>query len=130
MLARLAQSAQPREQFRWRRSYRFAWRSRIRSARPRAWRIASMSIVVRFNPTNLTAEKYDESLRGLEEAGVEFTPAGIDYHIFFGSEGNLRVSEIWESREQLEAFGGKLMPILADTGIEFSGDPEIFEVHN
>ena len=69
-----------------------------------------MSIVVRFNPTNLTTEKYDESLRRLEEADVEFPPDGLDYHICFGSEGNLRVSEIWDSREQLEAFGEKLMP--------------------
>ena len=88
-----------------------------------------MSIVVRFNPTNLTTEKYDETVRRLEEAGA-WPPDGLDYHVFFGSEGNLRVSEIWDSREQLEAFGEKLMPILADNGIEFSGDPEIFEVHN
>ena len=48
----------------------------------------------------------------------------------FGSEGNLRVSEVWDSREQMEAFGEQLMPILADVGIGFSGDPEIFEAHN
>jgi hypothetical protein len=30
-----------------------------------------MSIVVRFNPTSLTAETYDEGTRQLEEAGVE-----------------------------------------------------------
>ena len=42
----------------------------------------------------------------------------------------MRVSEIWDSREQFEAYGERLMPILADTGIEFSGEPEIFEVHN
>jgi hypothetical protein len=42
----------------------------------------------------------------------------------------LRVSEIWGSREQLEAYGQQLMPILADVGIELSGEPEIFEVHN
>jgi hypothetical protein len=42
----------------------------------------------------------------------------------------LRVSEIWDSREQLEAYGERLMPILADVGIEFSGAPEIFEVRN
>ena len=88
-----------------------------------------MSLVVRFNPTNLTTEKYDESLRRLEEAGVEFPPDGLDSHVCFGSEGNLRVSEIWDSQAQLEAFGEKLMPILADTGIEFSVDPEIFEAH-
>jgi hypothetical protein len=88
-----------------------------------------MSIVVRFNPTNLTTEKYDESIRRLKEAGT-WPPGGLEFHVFFGSEGNLRVSEIWDSREQLEAFGERLMPILADIGIEFSGDPEIFEVHN
>jgi hypothetical protein len=89
-----------------------------------------MSIVVRFHPASLTTEKYDESTRRLEEAGVEFPPEGLDYHVCFGSEGNLHVSEIWDSREQLETFGQQLMPILAEAGIEFSAEPEIFEVHN
>ena len=40
------------------------------------------------------------------------------------------MSEIWDSREQLEAFGERLMPILSDVGIEFSAEPEIFEAHN
>jgi hypothetical protein len=89
-----------------------------------------MSIVVRFTPTALTAEKYDESTRLLEEAGVDFPPEGMDYHVCFGSEGNLRVSEIWDSREQFEAFGERLMPVLSRAGIEFSGAPDVFEVHN
>ena len=88
-----------------------------------------MSIVVRFQPTSLTSQQYDESLRRLEESGG-FPPDGLDYHVCFGSEGNLRVSEIWASREQLESFGERLMPLLADVGIQFSGEPEIFEVHN
>jgi hypothetical protein len=54
----------------------------------------------------------------------------MDLHVFFGSEGSLKVSEIWDSREQLQAFGERLMPMLADIGIEFSGDPDILEVHN
>ena len=89
-----------------------------------------MSIVVRFHPASLTAEKYDASTTKLEEAGVEFPPEGLDYHVCFGSDGDLKVSEIWDSREQFEAFGERLMPVLADTGIEFSADPEVFEVHN
>jgi hypothetical protein len=89
-----------------------------------------VSIVVRFSPTNLTTEKYDESVRRVEEAGIWPNPDGMEYHVCFGSEGSLRLSEIWDSREQLDAFGQRLMPILADVGIEFSGDPEIFEVHN
>ena len=88
-----------------------------------------MSVVVRFNPTNVTKEKYDESLRRLDEAG-EWPPDGLRLHVLFGSEGALKVSEIWDSEEQLQAFGERLMPILSEIGIEFSGPPEIFEVHN
>lgn len=88
-----------------------------------------MSIVVRFPPSNTTSEMYEESLRRIKEAG-DFPPDGMDYHVLFGSEGDLRVSEIWDSREQFQAFGGRLMPILADVGVELSGEPEIFEVHN
>ncbi|MGH8939529.1 MAG: hypothetical protein ACRDV2_09280 [Actinomycetes bacterium] len=57
-------------------------------------------------------------------------PDGLEFHVLFGSEGNLRVSEIWDSQEQMDAYGERLMPILTEVGIEFSGDPEIIEVHN
>jgi hypothetical protein len=75
-------------------------------------------------------EKYEQALRRLEEAGETFPPDGGELHVCFGSEGNLQVSEIWDSREQLQAFGERLMPLLSEVGIEFSGEPEIFEVHN
>jgi len=87
-----------------------------------------MSIVVRFAPTSLTAEQYDESVRRLTESG-DFPPEGMDYHVCFGTDGNLRVSEIWDSREQLAAFGEILMPVLADIGIE-PGEPEVLDTHN
>jgi hypothetical protein len=89
-----------------------------------------MSIVVRFSPTNLTAEKYDATTSQLEEAGVEFPPDGMELHVCFGSDGDLRVSEVWDSREKFEAFGERLMPVLSEAGVEFSGEPEVFEVHN
>lgn len=89
-----------------------------------------MSIVVRFNPASLTAEKYDDAIRRHEEAGIELPPDGMDYHVCFGSDGNLRVSEIWDSREQFEAYGERLMPLLAEAGIEMAGAPEVFEAHN
>jgi hypothetical protein len=87
-----------------------------------------MSIVVRFSPKSLTMEKHDQVTRRLAEAGA-WPPAGLDYHVAFGSDGDLHVSEIWDSREQFQAFGETLMPVLADVGIEFSGDPEVFEIH-
>ena len=88
-----------------------------------------MSIVVRFSPTSLTAEQYDQTVRALQESGG-FPADGLDYHVCFGADGDLRVSEIWDSREQFEAFGERLMPILAAAGIQFSGAPDAFEVHN
>jgi hypothetical protein len=87
-----------------------------------------LSIVVRFTPTGLSKEKYVQALRKLEAAG-HWPPAGLFSHCFFGSEGDLRVSEIWDSREQYEAFGEHLMPVLSEAGIE-PGEPEVFEVHN
>jgi hypothetical protein len=89
-----------------------------------------MSIVVRYKPSNLTKEKYDESNRKVEEAGLDWLPDGLDYHICFGDDGDLKVSEIWDSREQWEAFGEQLMPLLNEVGIEFSGEPDVFEAHS
>jgi hypothetical protein len=87
-----------------------------------------VSVLIRFAPASLTAEQYDESVRRLEEGG-DFPPDGMELHVCFGSGGNLRVSEVWDSQEQLEAFGERLMPVLAEVGIE-PGEPEFFEVHN
>ena len=88
-----------------------------------------MSIVVRFLPASLTAQQYDETVRRLEQDGGDWPADGLDYHVCFGPDGNMRVSEIWDSPEQFEAFGERLMPLLADVGIE-PGEPEVLEVHN
>ena len=87
-----------------------------------------MSIVVRFAPSNLTAEQYDEVVRLLDEKG-QLSPDGQDYHVCFGTDGELLVSEIWDSQEQFEAYGEHLMPVLEQVGID-PGEPTILEVHN
>jgi hypothetical protein len=89
-----------------------------------------MSIVVRFTGApSVTKQNYDECVNRLESQG-DFPPDGLEYHVAFGSDGNFRVSEIWDSQEKFEAFGPRLMPLLAELGIELAGDPEIMEVHN
>jgi hypothetical protein len=87
-----------------------------------------MSILIRFAPASLTAEQYDETVRKLQGNGP-WPPDGLDYHVSFGSEGQLRVSEIWDSREQLDAFNERLMPVLAEVGIE-PGEPELMDIHS
>ncbi len=90
-----------------------------------------MSILVRFvGAPSVTTDKYDETVRRLESDGKPFPPDGLEYHVAFGSDGNFRVSEIWKSREQFEAFGERLMPMLNDVGIELAGEPEIIDVYN
>jgi hypothetical protein len=89
-----------------------------------------MSILVRYAPVpSTTTEQYDEVVRRLQESG-ELPADGFDYHIAFYSEGQLRVSEVWNSQEQFEAFGRRVMPLLADVALEHTGQPEILEVHN
>jgi hypothetical protein len=89
----------------------------------------AMSVLARFTPgSQATREQYDETIRRLEAAG-DLPPDGMEYHVCFEVDGNLRVSEIWDSREQMEAFGERLMPVLAEVGID-PGEAEILEIHN
>ena len=88
-----------------------------------------MSVLVRFAPAGATStEQYDETIRRLQDAG-DFPPDGLDIHVCFVSDGNVRVSEVWDSREQIDAFGQRLMPLLAEMGVD-PGEPETFEIHN
>jgi hypothetical protein len=97
---------------------------------PSSMEARSTSILARFTaaPT-VTTEQYDETIRRLKESG-DWLPDGLDTHVAFRSNGNFRVSEIWDSREQFDAFGERLMPVLKDVGIELAGEPEVLEVHN
>jgi hypothetical protein len=90
----------------------------------------STSILARFTAApNVTTEQYDETIRRLEKSG-DWLPDGLEFHVAFESDGNFRVSEIWDSQKQLDAFGERLMPVLKDVGIELTGKPEVLEIHN
>ena len=87
-----------------------------------------MSLLVRFSPPSLTADQYDTVVRRLNDEGI--SPAnGLDYELCFGSGDQHKVSLVWDSKEQLDAFAARLIPILAELGVD-PGEPEVFEVHN
>ena len=86
------------------------------------------SLLVRFTPASVTTEQYDETIHRLEESG-DWLPEGLEFHVAFESGGKFRVSEIWDSQAQFDAFGKRLMPILEDVGID-PGAPEMVEIHN
>jgi hypothetical protein len=88
-----------------------------------------MSILARFTPSSTaTTQQYDETITKLKTQG-DFPPDGLEFHVAFLVDGQLRVSEIWESMAKFEAFGPRLMPILDEVGITVT-PPEICEVHN
>lgn len=89
-----------------------------------------MAIVVRYSPVNLTEDAYNQVNEQLRAKVGENPPDGMVVHVLFGDEGNLKISEIWESREQWQAFGETLNPILEAAGAQTSAPPEIFEVVN
>ena len=87
-------------------------------------------LLVRFTAAgDVSTDQYDETIRRLEKSG-DWLPEGLDYHCAFRSNGKFRVSEVWDSREQFDAFGERLMPVLKDVGIELSGAPETLEIEN
>ena len=87
-----------------------------------------MSVLIRFAPQSLTAGQYDSAVKRLTEKGV--LPAdGLDYEICFGSGDKMKVSQVWDTQEQLDAFSARVMPVLSELGIE-PGEPEVLGVHN
>jgi hypothetical protein len=88
-----------------------------------------MAILVRYAPPGMTVAQYDQ-VSDKVQAPLQWPPDGLMVHVCFGSDGDLRVSEVWESRERLEAFQADLFPLLAEAGIDVEGgEPEFFDVH-
>jgi hypothetical protein len=87
-----------------------------------------MALAILFHPRSMTQAKYDQVIDRLEDAGAG-APRGRHYHVCYGDDGDLRVLDVWESRESFEEFGQTLMPILQEIGIDV-GEPDMRPVHN
>ncbi|OLE00937.1 MAG: hypothetical protein AUG91_02920 [Actinobacteria bacterium 13_1_20CM_4_69_9] len=86
-----------------------------------------MAMLIRFTPSGMTSEQYNSVGKKLEDGG-HWPPPGLLAHVCFGSSGNLRVSEVWESRQQQEQFAESLMPLLQEENVDLTGEPEILDV--
>lgn len=89
----------------------------------------AVAIIMEFDGTTL--EQYDEinRLMGLTAGGPG--PAGSISHWATMTDKGLQVTDVWESREQFDAFAQeKLGPLSAKAG--FAGPPTMsfHEVHN
>jgi len=87
-----------------------------------------MALIVHFAPTGMDSDKYAEVLRRLEAAG-QGAPPGRLHHACYGDPKALRVSDLFDTQQNFDAFGRVLVPILSALGIDV-GKPEVAAVHN
>jgi len=84
----------------------------------------------RFVKTGITPDEYDQMR---EKLGVGDTPpaGGVFHAAAVGEDGKIRVFEVWDSREQAEAWGEKVMAVRTEAGFG-DGPPSIeyLDVHN
>jgi hypothetical protein len=87
-----------------------------------------MALIVHFAPQGMDSDKYAEVLRRLDAAG-NGAPRGRLHHACYGDRSSLRVTDLFDTQQNFDAFGRVLIPILMAVGID-PGKPEIVEVHN
>jgi hypothetical protein len=86
-----------------------------------------MAIAVYFHPKGMTLAQFEDVHARLEKAG-NGNPKGRIHHSCIGEDGDLMVYDIWESQDAFDAFGGVLMPIIGEVGIEV-GQPDVLNIH-
>ena len=88
-----------------------------------------MPIITVFNLSSMTTEKYNQAIRGLEDAG-QGKPKGRMYHIAARQDdGSTIVTDIWESAALLDEFGKTLIPVLNKAGVT-PVQPAVYPVLN
>ena len=75
----------------------------------------------------MSAEKYDELVSLLYSKGIHRAD-GRELEVCCGSGDQMRVSVVFDTIEQLEAFGNKIKPLFEEIGFD-PGEPEIVDVH-
>jgi hypothetical protein len=87
-----------------------------------------MSLAFYFSPKGMSAAKYDEVMRKLDEAGAG-NPKGRSHHSSFGPPEALMVYDVWDTQADFDEFGKTLIPILQEAGVD-PGQPDVMPVHN
>jgi heme-degrading monooxygenase HmoA len=88
-----------------------------------------MAVVVRYAPRALGREQYERVNEILRSHGNAEPPRQLLIHVLFGDEGNMRVSEIWDSEEAWrDWYEGPLDRALLEAGVE-GFEPEVLQAH-
>jgi hypothetical protein len=93
-----------------------------------------MAIGVLFEFPGVTKAQYDEVCKRLNNgkplgALADWPGGGILSHLAGPTPNGWRVVDVWESPAAFEAFGTRLMPLMAELKFPQVA-PQIFEIHN
>jgi hypothetical protein len=86
-----------------------------------------MPVAIEMTFSGATLEQYDEVMGLMELEGI---PDGALFHWVAETEDGIKVVDVWETREQFDAFAGaKIGPATAQVGV---GRPDTTyrDVHN
>ncbi len=87
-----------------------------------------MSIIMLMEWETVTPAQYEEARRRVNWEGD--VPAGAISHVAAFSESGLRVVDVWESADEMQAFfDQRLMPVTSQLGIETEPRVEVYPVH-
>jgi hypothetical protein len=87
-----------------------------------------MAVVMSMKWEGVTPEQYDAT-RDLVKWETD-VPHGAIHHVAAFDETGLRVTDIWESAQDFQAFvDDRLMPGVQQVGIEGQPEAEIYPVH-
>ncbi|RAG86460.1 hypothetical protein DN069_06520 [Streptacidiphilus pinicola] len=89
-----------------------------------------MAILMEIDFPGVTAEQYDQADKRAGTRAAQ-APDGLLFHSAIVTGAGLHVVDLWESREKLDAFMGRMMPVTKELGFaDPKAPPEVTEVHH
>jgi quinol monooxygenase YgiN len=85
-----------------------------------------MPVAVHITPQHMSKEDYERIIAELRAAGVA-EPEGRLYHAAYG-EDEIRVFEVWESREEFDAHRQRVLTLLEGSMFD-AGTAEVYRLH-
>jgi hypothetical protein len=87
-----------------------------------------MAIVMQLHWPEATVELYEEVRARADWEGDR--PQGGQVHIVGWADDGMRITDIWDSAEDFQAFfEARVLPVVQDAGMTTEPDVKIFELH-
>ena len=86
--------------------------------------------ICRIIESGATPEQYEETRGKLGLADRSSPPPGSSLHLAAqGEDGKMRIVEVWDSRDEAEAWGEKVKAAREEVGVEGAPKIEYYELH-